>query len=104
MDFMSGDGIDYQGHGAHVACTIAANTSVWPSTSRVLFQSQFRPCPRMRWSWRTSGMIAAIDDVTVPSTPFLTMVNLSLGGEPNPALDAADTQELIVPQQPPWLA
>lgn len=84
-DFIGGDGIDCDGHGTHVAGTIIGATV---GIARALTARSLRvfPCDG---TVSTNTLLGVIDFITRYSRPGYTVVNMSLGGPPQQALDDA---------------
>lgn len=90
VNFAGGKNVDCNGHGTHVAGTVAAkddlNDVVGVAPGASLVGVKVLGC---NGSGSTSGVIKGVDYVTANATPGRSVANMSLGGGVSQALDDA---------------
>lgn len=90
VNFAGGKNVDCNGHGTHVAGTVAAkddtNDVVGVAPGAALVGVKVLGCSG---SGSTSGVIKGVDYVTANATPGRSVANMSLGGGVSQALDDA---------------
>jgi subtilisin family serine protease len=84
-DYIGGNGIDCHGHGTHVAGTVGSQT-YGVAKDVTLWAHRVLDCSG---NGAYSGIIAAVDAITADTTHRPAVANMSLGGPPSSALDAA---------------
>jgi aqualysin 1 len=85
------DGIDCHGHGTHVAGTVGGET-YGVAKGVTLWAHRALDCSG---SGSNSGVIAAVDAITADTTHRPAVANMSLGGSPSTALDAAIRNSIL---------